>query len=67
MYIYICVYSLFIHIYIYIHTYIYICIHMYIYTAYHIRNVIPAISNLNRCSSSVGLFCYVPLQRDQED
>jgi len=39
-----------------------------IFTAYcGIRNVISSFSNLNRWSSSLGLFYYVPLKRDQWD
>jgi len=44
---------------------------MYIYinvcTAYCISSVISSFSNLNRRSSSLGLFCHVPLKRDQGD
>ena len=37
------------------------------YTAYCIWSVISSFSNLNRRSSSLGLFCHVPLKRDQGD
>jgi len=36
-------------------------------TAYRIWSVISSISNLNRSSSSLSLFCHVPLKRDQWD
>jgi len=36
-------------------------------TAYCIWSVISSFSNLNRRSSSLGLFCHVPLKRDQGD
>ena len=36
-------------------------------TAYCIWSVISSISNLNRESNSLGLFCHVPLKRDQGD
>jgi len=36
-------------------------------TAYCIWSVISWISNLNRCSSSLGLFYHVPSKRDQGD
>ena len=38
-----------------------------IYTVYCIWSVISSISNLNRESSSLGLFYHVPLKRDQRD
>jgi len=44
---------------------------MYIYillaTACCIWSVISSISNLNQWSSSLGVFCHVPLKRDQRD
>jgi len=39
----------------------------YINTAYCIWSVISSFSNFNRESSSLGLFCHVPLKRDQRD
>jgi len=47
----------------------YICIHIYTYTctAYCIWSGISSISHLNRWSSSLGLFCHVPLKRDRGD
>jgi len=36
-------------------------------TAYCIWSVISPISKLNQLSSSLGLFCHVPLKRDQLD
>ena len=36
-------------------------------TAYCNWSVISSISNLNRWSSSLGLFCHVPVKRDQWD
>jgi len=36
-------------------------------TAYCIWSVISSIASLNRFSSSLGLFCHVPLKRDQGD
>ena len=36
-------------------------------TAYCMWSVISSFSNLNRRSSSLGLFCHVPLKRDQGD
>jgi len=36
-------------------------------TASCIWSVISSISELNRCSSSLGLFCHVPLERVQGD
>jgi len=36
-------------------------------TAYCIWSVISSFSNLNRRSSSLGLFCHVPLKRDRRD
>ena len=36
-------------------------------TAYCIWSIISSISSLNRWSSSQGLFCHVPLKRDQWD
>ena len=57
MYIYICIYI-----------YVYIYIHIYIYISTVPRIVVLSpISSLNQSSDSLGLFCHVPLTRDQSD
>jgi len=54
----------------YIHIeYIHICT-VYtcgVHTAYCVWSVVSSVSNLNRWSSSLGLFHHVPLKRDQGD
>jgi len=47
--------------------FIYICMHIYMNTAHCIWRVVSSFSNLNRWSSSPGLFYHVPLKRDQGD
>ena len=41
--------------------------HSYRRTAYCIWSVISSVSNLNRWSRSLGLFCHVPVKRDPWD
>ena len=48
----------------YTHIHTHIHTHMYTCTACCISSVIASISNLNRWSSSLGLFCHVALKRD---
>jgi len=41
--------------------------YFFISTAWCIWSVIPAISNVNRCSNSLGLLCHVSFKKDQGD
>jgi len=65
-YMYICTYR---YRYIYMYVYIYICIYQYVCihtcTAYCIWSVLSSVSNLNRWSVSLPLFCHVPSKRRQ--